>query len=130
MEKIDNIVTVSLKLKEVGGFRHDELGVLLLGDALEIFELVGGEQINDQLWLLKFLYGVDDFVEAQVEQVHEGLEVQVALEGQKKTNIQMSNLHSLCRLKGGWIWLPNPLLASNWINLIQCTCSQQKIEYN
>ena len=89
MEKDDDIVTVSLKLKEVSGFRHDELGVLLLGDVLEaceeIFKLVGGEQINDQLWLLKFLYGVDDFVEAQVEQVHEGLEVRVALESQKKT---------------------------------------------
>ena len=56
MEKIDNIVTVSSKLKEVRGFRNDEVRVLLLGDVLEIFE-----------------------------HVNEGLEVRVALEGQKKT---------------------------------------------
>ena len=89
MEKIDNIVTVSLMLKEVSGFRNDELGVLLLGDVLvacgEIFELVCGEQINAEVLVLKFMNGVDDFVEAQVEQVHEGLEVRVALESQKKT---------------------------------------------
>ena len=73
-----------MELKKNGSFRNKKLSVFLLGDVLEsqkeVSKLVCSEQVNRQMPVLEFTEGVDNFVEGDLNGVHERVQVPLGLD--------------------------------------------------